>query len=62
MASNPQLKLRAIFIRRPATADRTNAGLIDLIPLGFSTHLNPCFIRVHPWLKILRARIASNQT
>jgi hypothetical protein len=49
------LKLRAIFIRRPATTDRTNAGLIDLIPLGFSTHLNPCFIRVHPWLKILRA-------
>jgi hypothetical protein len=27
--SNPQLKLRAIVIRCAATADRTNAGLID---------------------------------
>jgi hypothetical protein len=34
---------------------RTNAGLIDLIPLGFSAYLNlrqkkSVFIRVHSWL------------
>jgi hypothetical protein len=40
IASNPQLKLRAIFIRRPATTDRVNAGLIDLIPFGFSAQLS----------------------
>jgi hypothetical protein len=32
---------------------RTNTGLIDYIPLGFSAY-ESVFIRGHPWQKIVR--------